>query len=51
MINGRHSVFQSLNGDGKIQFLVENTTVTVYIQKFDYVITEIFEKINGNSVI
>ena len=49
--NGRYSVFQSPNGDGKIQFLIENTTVTVFIQKFDYGITVIFEKINGNTVI
>ena len=33
--NGRYSVFQLLNGDGKIQFRIENTTVTVFIQKFD----------------
>ena len=49
--NGRYSVFQSPNGDGKIQFLIENTTVTVLIQKFDYGITVIYEKINGNTVI
>ena len=49
--NGRYSVFQSLNGDGKILFLVENTTVTVFIQKFDYSITVIFDKINVNTVI
>ena len=49
--DGRFSVFKSPNGDGKIQFLIENTTVTVFIQKFDYGITVIFEKINGNTVI
>ena len=49
--NGRFSVFQSPNGDGKIQFLIETTTVTVFVQKFDYGIAVIFEKINGNTVI
>ena len=49
--NGRYSVFQSPNGDGKIQFLIENATVTVFIQKFEYGTTVIFEKINGNTVI
>ena len=51
MKNGRYSVFQSTNGDGKIQFLIENTTVTGFVQKFVYGITVIFEKINGNTVI
>ena len=51
LIFGRYSIFQSPNGDVKIQFLVENTTVTVIIQKFDYGITVIFEKINSNTVI
>ena len=49
--NGRYSVFQLPNGDGKIQFLIENTTVTIFIEKFDYGITVIFENINGNTVI
>ena len=49
--NGRYSVLLSPSGDGKIQFLVRNTTVTVSIQKFDYGITVISEKINGNTVI
>ena len=49
--NGRYSVFQSLSGDGKIQFLIENTTVTVFKQTFDHGITVIFKKINGNTVI
>ena len=49
--NGRYSVFQSPYGDGEIQFLIENTTLTVIIQKFDYGITVIFDKINGNTVI
>ena len=49
--NGRYSVFQSPNRDVKIQFLMENTTVMVFIQKFDYGITIIFEKINGDTVI
>ena len=49
--NGRYSDFHSPNGDGKIQFLIENTTVTVFIQKFDYGDTVIFEKFNGNTVI
>ena len=44
-------MFQSPNGDGKIQFLRENTPVTVFVQKIDYGITVIFEKINGNTVI
>ena len=44
MENGRYSVIQLPNGDGKIQFLIENTTVTVFVQKFDYGITVIFEK-------
>ena len=47
----RYLVFQSPNGDGKIQFRIENTTVTVFIQKFDYDITVFCEKINGNTVI
>ena len=49
--NGRYSVFQSLNDDGNIQFRIENTAVTVFIQKFDYGIMVVFEKINGNKVI
>ena len=44
-------MFQSPNGDGKIQYLMENTPVTVFVQKFDYGITVIFEKINGNTEI
>ena len=47
--NGRYSVFQSPNGDGKIQFLIENTTVAVFRQIFDYGITVIFEKINSKE--
>ena len=39
------------NGDSRIQFLMESTTLTVFIQKFDYGATVIFEKINGNTVI
>ena len=35
MINSRYSVFQLPNGDSKMHFLIENTTVTVIIQKFD----------------
>ena len=31
--NGRYAVFQSPNGDGKIQFLIENTTMAVFKQK------------------
>ena len=30
--------------EGKIQFLIENTTVTVFIQKFVYGYTVILEK-------
>ena len=51
LIIGRYSVFQTPNGDGKIHILIENTTVTVFIQKFDYGVTVIFVKINGNTVI
>ena len=51
-MNGiRYSVFHSPNGDGKIQFLIENTTMTVFIQKFAYGTTVIFGKINGYMVI
>ena len=49
--NCRYSVSKSPNGDGKIQFLIESTTVTVFIQKSDYGITVILDKINGNTVI
>ena len=47
--NGRYLVFKSSNDDGNIQFLIENTTVTVIIQKFAYGVTVIFEKINGKG--
>ena len=46
-----YSIFYPPNGDSKIQFLIEKTTVTVTIQEFDYGVTVIFEKINGNTVI
>ena len=49
--NGRYLVFQSPNSDGKMQFMIGNTTVTVIIQKLDYGITVIFEKINSNTAI
>ena len=49
--NGRYSVFQTPGSVGKIQFMIENTTVTVFIQKFDDGITVIFDKINGITVI
>ena len=49
--NGWYLIFQSSNYDSKIQILLENTTVTVIIQKFDYGISLIFKKINGNTVI
>ena len=49
--NGQYSVFQLPNGDIEIQFLIENTRVTVFIQRSDYGITVIFEKINDNTVI
>ena len=42
--NVQYSEFQAPNGDGKIQFLIENTTVTVFIQIFDYGTIVIFEK-------
>ena len=44
-------VFQSPNGDRKILLLIENTTIRVFIQKFDYGVTGIFEKIKGNGEI
>ena len=47
----RYSAFQTRNGDGKIQFPIENRMVTVFTQKLDYGTTVIFEKINGNTVI
>ena len=50
-LNKKWPVFQSRNEDGQKQFLIENTTVTVCIQKFDYGMTVIFETINGNTVI
>ena len=51
-LNKEWSVFGiSHDVDGKIQFLIENTTVTVFLQKFDYGITIIIEKIIGNTVI
>ena len=31
--NGPYLVFQLPNGDGKIQFLIENTTMAVFKQK------------------
>ena len=37
--------------NGRIQFLIENTTVTVFTQKFDYAMSVIFEKIIGDTVI
>ena len=43
--NGLYLVFQLPNGDGKIQFLIENTTMTIFKQKFDGN-TVVFEKIN-----
>ena len=51
-LNKKYTVFGIWvpNGDGKIQFLIENTTVTIFLQKFDYGITEIIVKINGTTV-
>ena len=49
--DGLYSVFELPNHDGKIQFSIEKTTVKVSIQKFDYGITVIFEKINGNTIV
>ena len=43
--------FSVPNGEVKIQFLIENTMVTVFIQKCSDGITVIFEEINGNTVI
>ena len=48
--NGRYSIFQSPNGDGKIQFLIENTTVTVFLQIFDYSITAISMTIDLSQI-
>ena len=42
--NGRYTVFQSPDDDGKIQFPIENTTVTVFIKKLSNGITVIFKK-------
>ena len=41
---GQYSVFQTPNGVRKIYFAIENTTMTIIIQKFDYGITVIFDK-------
>ena len=48
---GQYSIFQPHNGDGKIQSLIENTTVMVFVQKTYYGILVLFEKIYGNTVI
>ena len=42
--NDRYFGIQAPNIDGKNQFLLENTTVTVIIQKFDCGITVLFVK-------
>ena len=42
--NGRYTVFHSPDGDGKIQFPIENTTVKVFIKKLSNGITVIFKK-------
>ena len=44
-------MFESSKGDSKMQFLIENATATVLVQRFDYDFTVIFEKINSNAVI
>ena len=50
--NGLHLVFQLPNGDSKIQYLIENTTMKIFKQKVDYGNnTVIFGKINCNMVI
>ena len=43
--------YQLPNDDGKIQFLIENTTVKVFMQKFDYSITVSYKEIESNTVI
>ena len=43
--NGHYLVFHLPNGDGKIQYLIENTTMTISKQQFDGN-TIVFEKIN-----
>ena len=40
MKNGLYLVFQLQNDNGKIQLLIESSTVTVFMKKFDYGITE-----------
>ena len=37
------SIF-GISGDGKLQFLVQNTTAMVFTQNFDYGMTVIFKK-------
>ena len=49
--NDLYLVFQLPNGDGKIQYLIENTTMTISKQKVGYKNTVIFGKINCNTVI
>ena len=49
--NGWYLVFQTPDGDSKIQFQIESITVTVFKQKFDYRIMVIFEKINNDTEI
>ena len=49
--NGRYSVFQSPDVDDEIQILIENTTVTIFIQIVECDITVIFEWVNGDMVI
>ena len=43
--------FSVPNGEVKIQFLIENTMVTVFIKKIDHGSAVIFEQNNGNKVI
>ena len=38
-------------GIWQIQFLIENNTMTVFVQKLDYSITVIYKNINGKTVL
>ena len=50
-LNKKWSVFRSTNRDSKIQYLIKDTTVTVFMQKLDYGIMVIFENINSNTAV
>ena len=52
-LNKKWSVFgiTTPSDDGKIQFMIENTMVRLFLQKVDECISVIFDKINSNTVI